>query len=134
MTLGRKVFPRGERPTRRAVKERVTHWRQRLGLDGWAFGLRFETDADGTIAGCIAEPEYRQATLYFDLRQMHRDDLDHMVVHEMLHAVAWPLANVAQTLAGKDRAKLEWVRTMEEGLVTDLERIVLRLSVGAADR
>ena len=121
--------------TKRHVRARVRYWQKVLGLKGWKIAVTFDKDTtDGSEAYCIASPEYRSARLNFDLAHLTDENVDAYVIHEALHPLVWPLANIAQTLAGDDKGKQEWVRTVEESLVTDLEQIILRLSVGPADR
>lgn len=127
----RPPVPRAERATKRYVRARIKYWRHRLGLAHWAFEIQFGPDKDGGSAGCEAEPEYRQATLSFDLSLIHRDHIDRFVVHELVHCFVWGLANVAQTMARGNPALEEWVRTEEERLTTELEYLVLSLSQGA---
>ena len=110
-------------PTKRQVQARVRFWKKRLGLTDWSFNLVYGKMDDEADAACSAQPEYRHAVLHFCLEQIPAAELDHYVAHEMIHALVWPLGNVAQTLAGGDKAKEEWVRTEEEALVTALERL-----------
>jgi hypothetical protein len=111
------------KPTKRLVLARVRWWKKRLGLQHWKFTVTFGTDADGADAACMAQPEYRNATLHFDLTKVPLEELDHYVCHEILHALVWPLANCAHAMAGGDKSKEEWVRTEEESLVTALEKL-----------
>lgn len=115
-------------PTQAQVKRRVAHWKKRLGLSGWRIAVSFGSDEEECEASCSAAPEYRAAMLRFDLTKIAPDELDNYVVHELLHLVGWPLANAAQTMAAGDPAKLEWVRTLEEHLITELEHLVIRLT------
>jgi hypothetical protein len=48
-------------------------------------------------------------------------------VHELLHAVVGGVCSWSETLAAGDPARLEGCRREEEGLVTHLTAIVLRL-------
>jgi hypothetical protein len=113
-----------DHPTKRQVQARVRFWKKRLRLTEWSikteFGKMEEDDAD---AACSAQPEYRFATLHFDLARIPLVELDHYVCHEMLHTLVWPLANAAHAMAAGDKTKEEWVRTEEEGLVTALEKL-----------
>jgi len=53
--------------------------------------------------------------------------LDHFVRHERLHTLVWPLGNAAHVMADGDKGKMEWVRTLEEELVTTLETLFVGL-------
>jgi hypothetical protein len=110
-------------PTKRQVRARVKFWQKRLRLTDWKFTLQFGKMEDGADAACMAQPEYRHAILHFCLEQIPPEELDSFVCHEMLHTLVWPLANAAQVMAGGDASKEEWVRTVEEGLVTALEKL-----------
>jgi len=112
-----------DHPTKRQVQARIRFWQKRLGLTGWTFKTAYGKMDDEADAACSAQPEYRHCLLHFHLEAIPVAELDNFVAHEMLHAICWPLANVAHTLAGGDKAKEEWVRTEEESLVTALERL-----------
>ena len=110
--------------TRKQVETKVRHWRTRLGLQAW--DLKVELASIGShSADCQCDPEYMQAKVRFDPIKIPLDELDSYVVHELLHIYVWPLAHVAETLAGSDPKLLEWCRIQEERLVTDLERLVV---------
>lgn len=113
-------------PFRAAVEARVRHWQERLRLVDWE--IRVVTNARiAHAADCEAAPEYRQATLRFNPKRIPLADLDAYVVHELLHCHVWPLAAAAETLAKGDEVALEFIREREEGLTTELERLVLGL-------
>lgn len=111
--------------TKKQIEARVRHWRIKLGLQAWDLKVHLAS-IGGHSADCSCNPEYMEATLRFDPIKISPKDLDCYVVHELLHIYVWPLAHVAETLAGKDDKLLEWVRTQEEALVTHLERLILR--------
>jgi hypothetical protein len=115
------------RLTQRQVQSRVQFWQKRLGLQAWRFAVRFGRMDDEAEAACMAQPEYLHAILHFDLSQIPVDELDSYVAHEITHALVWPLANAAHTMAGGDQSKEEWVRTMEEELVTRLEKLFVAM-------
>ena len=115
-------------PTKRQVQARVRVWRRRLGLTDWKFKVTFGPDSDDADASCMAMPEYLYAHLHFDLSKIPGDEIDHYVAHECIHALVWPLANAAHTMAGGDQSKEEWVRTLEEALVTRLEKLFVAMT------
>lgn len=114
-----------------AVLRRVNYWKRRMMLRDWDLTVEFGPDTeDGSEAACLARPEYLAATLRFDLAQIKAEELDAYVVHELGHAVIWPLANCAHSMCGEDEAKLESVRVHEEGLATWMERVLVALHRG----
>lgn len=121
------------RVSKKAVLERVAHWRSRLLLDDWALGVIVDAmpPEDDATAANAAEPEYRRATLYFDPYQIPAKELDDYVVHELLHCLTEPLAQLATVAAGDDPMRKEAVRMAEEELVTRLERVCRSLATEA---
>lgn len=118
-----------KRLTKRQVLARVKHWRPRLLLERWAVSVEVGPDhEEQSEASCIARPEYLTMDLRFDPAQITAEELDAYVVHELLHAYIWPLANLAERMAGDDAAKREAVRVEEESLATNLERVVIALT------
>jgi hypothetical protein len=116
------------RATKREMRAAVKKWKRILGLSEWEIGVRFEKDEDGASASCMAQPEYRSATLGFDLSLIPKSQVDRFAAHELSHIWVWPLANAAHSLAKGDPAMEEWVRTEEERLTTALEHILTRLT------
>lgn len=108
------------------VEARVRHWQERLRLVDWDIRVVVNSRI-AHAADCEAAPEYRQATLRFNPKRIPVADLDAYVVHELLHCHVWPLAAAAENLAKGDAVALEFVREREEGLTTELERLVLGL-------
>ena len=115
-------------PTKRQVRARVRYWQKRLGLEAWKFDVTFGATEDDADAACAAMPEYMYARLNFNLPAVPLEELEHFVAHEVIHAICWPLANAAHTMAGGDQAKEEWIRTLEEELVTKLERLFVSMT------
>ena len=113
--------------TKRAVTSRVKWWQKRLGLTDWQIRIEFGSDADGSDAACSAAPEYKFATLHFDLTKIDPAMIERYVVHELSHCFVWRLANCAHALAAGDKSKEEWVRTEEETLTTHLENLLVQL-------
>ena len=117
-------------PTKRQVQARVKFWQKRLGLSDWRFTIRFGKMEDEADAACMAMPEYRHAILHFALEQIPVEETDYFVCHEIAHCLPWALANAAHTMAGGDPAKEEWIRTLEEELVTKLEKLFVGMLDG----
>lgn len=108
----------------RAIRRAFKRYRALLGLNGWRFDLEWASpkDSDEAAAGCIADPEYRRARLFFNVSKIPDDELDEHVRHELLHAVVWPLAHVAEFQADSDdESATEMIRLAHERVVTDLE-------------
>lgn len=108
--------------TKAQVLKVMKKWRKRLHLEDWTIGLEFATDND---AACSAQPEYRLATVYINPEVITKDDIEEIVCHELLHCYVEALSTVAETLAKKDSAKLEWVRREEENLTNRLTDILV---------
>lgn len=104
-----------------------------LGLDTWKIEVRFDDQLEA-IAQCSADPEYLQAVVAFRPRAIPTGEALAYVVHELAHCVTWPICHWAETLAAKDKAKLEQCRIEEERLTTALERIVVNLLRGKAPK
>lgn len=115
-------------PTPHQIRRRVRYWQRRLDLTGWSVKIEIGPDAEGASASCLAQPEYRSATVRFDPAKIPAEELDAFCVHELCHCLVWPLANAAHVMAGGDGPKEEWVRTMEEELTTALERLIVKLA------
>ena len=127
-------MPKKPRLTRKQVIACVAKWRKILHLEDWAIEVQVKSlkrETDG-VAHNQAMHEYRQAILRFDPHHIPPDMLDATVAHELLHCHVWPLAHVAETLAGTNKKHLEWSRVEEESLTTRLERIVIALAASAA--
>ena len=113
------------------VTAMVRDWQTRLGLATWAITIEYGEVEDGD-GECEAEWEYNKATVRFNLEQIEEGDTLAFVVHELLHCVTRPLEACADGIAGKDPRLMEWTRQATEKVVSDLERMVLRLTDGSA--
>jgi hypothetical protein len=114
--------------------------REPLGLDRWQIRLGAEKLEDSRAA-CIAQPEYREADLYFDAEKIKTgDDLAELTVHEMAHCHTFELHSLAEELADalaesapeshrESLRKLfhEKVRQAGERCTTDVGHTYLRL-------
>lgn len=111
-----------------------------LGHDRHEIGLAHAKDSDCT-ASCEALPEYRRATLSFDLDKMETGvDVQEIVVHEAAHIDTWELHMLAEELADALAASMpeshreamktllrEKVRQAGERCTTDVGHTYLRL-------
>jgi len=112
------------------IREVFEDYRELMGLHRWV--IRFANgrpdDLDPCKGACLAMPEYREATLVFDLERFETgDDIEEMVVHEMVHCLTWEIVHVAEVLAMDDPRLKEWVRFTEERHTTDLAEAFIRL-------
>ena len=111
---------------RRRIEALVAAWQAPLGLGNWTFAVTF----DGSVkeqASCLANPEYRDAKLNFNLRRIGPHEIEELVAHEMLHCHGWALAACGAKWAGNDGTKREVVRQAEELLTTATSRAFLPL-------
>jgi hypothetical protein len=76
----------------RQIKTLVRHWRPIMGLDTWMIELRFDERVH--TATCIAQPQYEEAVITFNLTRIQErcrspEQVEELVVHELTHALAW---------------------------------------------
>jgi hypothetical protein len=114
--------------------------REPLGLDRHTITPEVESIADSR-AYCMAQPEYRDAKIAFDLDKLKtNDDVQELVVHESTHLHTWELHSLAEELAnaladtlpdyareGVRKLLLEKVRQAGERVTTDVGHTYLRL-------
>jgi hypothetical protein len=98
----------------------------KIGLSEWKIVVKFSNHMK-CAADCEAFPEYKQAIIRANLKTFKK--LTHYevimtAVHEMTHCIIWPIAAWAEELCDEDAQKLEITRKLEEGLVTDFEKIL----------
>lgn len=116
------------RATGKEIRQAVEYWRLALGLDGWNFTVQIGPIPDGHYGTADVQVPYKKAHLRFYPKGMQEngETVDGMVVHEILHLVGEPLAAFALAKCKTDKDKQE-CEDLEEALVTELERLVLRL-------
>lgn len=121
------------------IIELVEKLKEPLNLDRWV--IKLEHGPLDDTAACSAMPEYKTATLGFNLEKLATgDELDEIVVHEMMHCHTWPtfdlaeaLGNAMSEMAPKTmRAPLraiwtEQVRLAGEDVNTQVSFVVLKL-------
>jgi hypothetical protein len=98
--------------------------REPMALDRWDIRPAVGPIADARAA-CAAEPEYRTATLLFDLDKLQTGDvLDEVTVHEMTHCHIWPLHALAENLAMMIAESMPgpWQAAMEKGLKEEVRK------------
>lgn len=100
----------------------VDRLKEPLNLDRWFIKLEHGPLEDARAA-CSAEPEYKSATIAFDLDKLQTgDELDEIIVHEMMHPHSWPIFQEAENLA--DLAADLAPKPMRDGLRTYLKEKV----------
>ena len=110
-----------------------------LNLDRWIIKLEHGDLPD--TAACSAMPEYKQATIGFNLDKLATgDELDEIIVHEMMHCHTWPSFELAELLAklvsemlpepvraATYEAWMEQVRLVGEDTNTQVSYVVIKL-------
>lgn len=108
---------------RNEIEGWIREWAVRLDLQHWTIVVDFEQVEH--LATCLAEPEYMKATLSFNLPRLETDigsdtrALEELVVHELVHARLWAVANYHRT---EDSFTLY----LEEEAVTQVTGALLR--------
>jgi predicted SprT family Zn-dependent metalloprotease len=77
---------------RTRIEALVARWVPILGLQDWLIALRF--DQRTHQATCVAQPQYEEATINFNLPVIARElkrpsEVEDLVVHELCHCVTW---------------------------------------------
>ena len=102
-----------------------------LQLDDWRIVVTYSRTMKKTdVASCQSWPEYKQAKIRLNLKRLKEFndyEIISAAIHEMLHCITWPLAEWAEQLCKKDDQKLELTRKLDEGLVTNLEKVLGQL-------
>lgn len=127
-------MPRRRKVSKKLVLQRVAHWREILHLQDWELSVVVDPlpEEDDATAACSAQVAYKAATLYFDPYDITKATLDNYVVHELLHCLVEPLADLATVAAGDDPMRRAAVTREEESLVTALERVLVNLASAPA--
>jgi hypothetical protein len=118
--------------TEKNIRSILRKWRPRLGLgDQWSIECRIYTDESwprknaGTVAWIVPSPGYFTATLHINADAVERDGqtLEHTVLHELVHLVAWPLSVIARDALGESQEE-HW-RDVMEATVEQMTRALL---------
>jgi len=112
---------------RRSVTSLVRRWQKRLLLGDWKISVELGALDDGAKADCDAKPEYKEATLRFDLDKVPPEELEAYVVHELIHCHTWRLEGIAEEW-GLSESRYQFVRDTAESVVTELERCILNVA------
>jgi hypothetical protein len=123
---------RSNRVTEKAVSAILTKWRTFLGIDSrWHITVKvFDEDENWPFEDAVAairpSPGYFQANLRLNKKACEEDGhtLEHIVLHELVHIVLWPLSRVARDGLGEDH-EATW-RDIMEATVEQMTRALLR--------
>jgi hypothetical protein len=124
-------MPRKKRITKKVLfAKTVEILKPYLTLTDWKIIVRYSSRMKAA-ADCDASPEYKEALIRLNTKML--PDLTYyevvsVAVHEMIHCIVWPLAEYTEDLCKKDAQRLEMTRKLEEGLVTNLERIIMNIA------
>lgn len=104
----------------------IREWALRLDLQHWTLDVNFDLVAH--LATCAAEPQYMHAILSFNRLRLEAEvftwrALEELVVHELVHARLWTLANL---FTGLDENGLRMLEFVEEEAVTQMTGALLR--------
>lgn len=105
-------------------------WRPILDLENWVFYIDWSERK--ILAGCTADPEYKQVKLHFNLPKIARLmkvelDLEELVVHELTHIPLWLLS---RGLKSRDLNRQE--EFCEENTTTTVSRALIRARLEGA--
>lgn len=120
--------------SRQKVRGRVRYWQRRLGLTEYKLRVRFDRPAEQHQAHChLWDHTYMEGELFFSLARIGPRELDAIILHELSHLVAWPLAAAADAIAGRSKRLKRVVLQAEEQTTVRMERLLCRaFSVRAA--
>jgi hypothetical protein len=118
--------------TAKSISAILSKWRPLLGIDGrWDINVRIYTDGEtwpheGAAAAVRSMPGYFQASLHLDAKACEEDadTLEHIILHELVHIVLWPLSVMARNGLGDDHE--ESFRDTNEAATEQLTRALLR--------
>jgi hypothetical protein len=120
---------------RARVQALVAYYRDQLNLSLWDIKLHFvntreEMGDDPCAACCEARPEYNEAHLHFALDAITDDDLEPTVIHELSHAIVWPVNQYCDAViahyAKGDKLMQRTADLALERVTTDVELLVRR--------
>ena len=121
--------------TKSTIIKKVDIWKKKLGLINWQISVDFHilkypknTESFVGIARTQCQATYKLATISFDPKKLPLVD-NSVILHELLHClfadlVGYSRANIDHKVHDKAEA---WLEHFEEGLVSEIERIILRL-------
>ena len=111
----------------RRLVAKVRSWQKKLLLSDWKIEVLVGALDDGCRADCDAKPEYKEAVIRLDPDKIPLAEMDGFICHELLHCHTWRLESLAEEW-GRSESQYVFAREVAEGVVTDLERIILNLT------
>lgn len=119
----------GKRITKKVLFSKTVEILQSvLQLNDWRIIVSYSRSMKkAELASCQSWPEYKQAKIRLNLtrlKEFNDYEIITTAIHELVHCLTWPLAEWAEQLSKKDVQKLELTRKLDEGLVTNLEKIL----------
>ncbi len=121
--------------TRSAIKKSVEYWKNKLGLVNWSVNVDFKplnypkaTENFTGIARTECQSSYKLANIVFDSKMLGQVDSS-VILHELTHCLFADLVGYARAnIDHKEHNTAEaWLCHWEESVVTEIERIILRL-------
>lgn len=113
--------------SRQKVRGRVDYWRRRLGLTDYKLRVRFDRPVEKHQAHAwLWDHTYMEGELFFSLGKIEPKELDALILHELSHLVAWPLAACAESMAGRNKRLQRLVEKAEEETAVRMERLLCR--------
>lgn len=98
-----------------------------LNLRDWRIIVRYSSRMKNT-ADCEASPEYKEAIIRCNTKELPKlshYDVVSVAIHEMVHCLLWPLTDWTESLCKKDESKLNMTSKIEEGIVTNFEKMLV---------
>jgi hypothetical protein len=109
------------------IERRLRQWQKKLLLQDWKITVLVGAlDEHDEKADCDAKPQYREALIRLDPEKIPAPEWDAFCVHELLHVITWRLEALAEEW-GRSESQYVVARDAAETVVTDLERIILKL-------
>ncbi len=119
----------------RRIRAAVAHYLPLLHLAKWQVRVNIYPDResmgakeDQSAAACSAQSEYRVVDLDFALAEVESERLERDVLHELCHALNWPLIHfgdwMVEQFAPENPAAEEFGRYLMESCASKLEGIL----------
>ena len=107
------------------IDQLILFWKPVLALDNW--DIQVNTKEKIIIASCQAQPQYLTAMLSFNLERLREEiatkaDLEELVLHELVHARLWALANVLP-----ENVPSRFVEYFEEEATSQITQALLKV-------
>jgi hypothetical protein len=108
------------------IDQIIAYWRPRLDLVNW--DIHVDYDEQQNLASCEARPQYLEMFLRFNKVRMDKEistwsQLEELVLHELVHARLWMIANFLEP-ESDDGVKI--MEFLEEEAVSQITGALLR--------